>query len=88
MYYKFMPDFYSNYAQSAVDRARKSGKTEAEVAQTQAAMDVMTKSAESPVWVAATTFLEPFPVGFLIALISAGMLRRKRAAPDALAAPA
>jgi hypothetical protein len=88
MYYRFMPDFYSNYAQSAVDQARKSGKTETEVAQTQASMDAMVKSAESPVWVAATTFLEPFPVGFLIALISAGMLRRKRGAPDALAAPA
>lgn len=88
MYYKFMPNFYTNYAHAAVDQARKSGKSEAEIAQTQAAMDAMARSAQNPVWVAATTFLEPFPVGLVIALISAGTLRRKRGAPDALAAPA
>jgi hypothetical protein len=29
LYYEFMPDFYAKYAQSAVDQARKSGKSEA-----------------------------------------------------------
>jgi hypothetical protein len=86
MYYKFMPDFYSKYAQSAVDQARKSGKSEAEIAKTRATMDEMTKNAENPLWVAATTFIEPFPVGLLIALVSAGILRRKRGSRDALVA--
>ena len=83
LYYKFMPDFYSRYAQSAVAQARTSGRSEAEIAQTQAAMDEMVKNADNPVWVAAMTFVEPFPVGLLIALVSAGILRRKRGSRDA-----
>ena len=84
LYYKFMPDFYSRFAQTTVDQARKSGKSEAEIARTQAAMDDMTKNAGNPVWVFATTFVEPFPVGLLIALVSAGVLRRKRGSPDSV----
>jgi hypothetical protein len=78
MYYEFLPDFYSKYGQSAVEQARRSGKSDAEIARTRAAMDEMTKNAENPLWVAATTFVEPFPVGFVVALVSAGILRRKR----------
>jgi len=83
LYYKFMPDFYAKYAQSAVEQTRTSGKSEAEVAKTKAELDAMVKSAENPAWVAATTFLEPFPVGLVIALVSAGILRRKRGSRDA-----
>jgi uncharacterized protein DUF4199 len=83
LYYKFMPDFYTKYAQSAVDQARKNGASEADVAKTRAAMDEMARSAQNPAWVAATTFAEPFPVGFLVALVSAGVLRRKRESGDA-----
>ena len=88
LYYRFMPDFYSRYAQSAVEKARTSGKSDAEIVKTRAAMDQMVKSAENPAWVAATTFVEPFPVGFVIALVSAGVLRRKRGSPTAELAPA
>lgn len=88
LYYKFLPDFYSRYAQSAVDQARKSGESEAEIEKTRAAMEEMTKSAQNPLWVAATTFIEPFPVGLVIALVSAGILRRKRGSRDAILAAA
>jgi hypothetical protein len=88
LYYKFMPDFYSKYAQSAVEQARKSGKSEAEVAKTRASREAMAKSAENPLWVAAMTFVEPFPVGFVVALVSAGILRRKRGSRDAALAAA
>ena len=79
IYYNFMPDFYSKYAQSAVERARNSGKSEAEVAKVQADMDTMVERVENPVFVTVATFAEPFPVGLVIALVSAGVLRRKRA---------
>lgn len=82
MYFKFMPDFYSRYAQSSVEKARASGKSDAEVVKMKAAMDEMVKNADSPAWVAAMTFVEPFPVGLVIALVSAGVLRRKRGEPD------
>jgi hypothetical protein len=86
MYFKFMPDFYSKYAQSAVDQARKNGKSEAEIAKTRASLEEMTKNARNPLWVAATTFVEPFPVGLVVALVSAGILRRKRSSGDAVLA--
>jgi hypothetical protein len=44
---------------------------------------------QNPVYNAAITFLEPLPVGLVIALVSAGVLRRKRTGSGApLAAPA
>jgi hypothetical protein len=78
IYYKFMPDFYAKYGQSAVERARQSGKSEAEVAKVKAEMDTMVKRVENPLFVTAATFGEPFPVGLIFALVSAGVLRRKR----------
>ncbi|MGH7620591.1 MAG: DUF4199 domain-containing protein [Gemmatimonadaceae bacterium] len=88
LYYEFMPDFYSRYAQTAVDQARKNGSSEAEIARTLATMEKMTKNAGNPLWVSATTFIEPFPVGVVIALVSAGILRRKRGSRDAVPAVA
>lgn len=76
IYYNFMPDFYSKYGQSVVERARKSGQSEAEVAKVRADMDTMVKRVENPLFVTVTTFGEPFPVGLIIALVTAGVLRR------------
>jgi hypothetical protein len=88
IYYKFMPDFYTKYGQSMVERARTSGKSDAEVAKVRAAMDTMVKRVENPLFVTAATFAEPFPVGLVFALVSAGVLRRKRAERDHAFAPA
>jgi uncharacterized protein DUF4199 len=88
IYYKFMPDFYTKYGQSVVERARKSGKSEAEVAKVQADMDTMAKRVENPLFVTVATFGEPFPVGLIFALVSAGVLRRKRAEAGAVLATA
>jgi hypothetical protein len=88
LYYKFMPDFYSKYGQAMVTQAEKAGKSAAEIAEIRSSMESMAKNAGNPVWVAAMTFLEPFPVGFLIALISAGVLRRRRGSTDAVLAAA
>ena len=88
IYYKFMPDFYAKYGQSVVEQARKSGKSEAEVAKVRADMDTMVKRVENPLFVTAATFAEPFPVGLVISLVSAGLLRRKRAERGAVLAAA
>ncbi|HXT17217.1 MAG TPA: DUF4199 domain-containing protein [Gemmatimonadaceae bacterium] len=78
IYYKFMPNFYAKYGQSMVEQARKDGKSDAEVAKIRANMDTMVQRVENPLFVTAATFAEPFPVGFIFALVSAGVLRRKR----------
>lgn len=88
IYYKFMPDFYAKYGQSMVERAQKDGKSEAEVAKVRADMDVMVKRVENPLFVAVLTFAEPFPVGVVVALVSAGVLRRKREEREAVLATA
>jgi hypothetical protein len=88
LYYGLMPDFFSRYAASAVEMGLTCGNSDAEIAKTRAAMDEMVKSAQNPAWVAAMTFVEPFPVGFVIALVSAGVLRRRRGARDTELAPA
>jgi len=88
IYYKFMPDFYARYGQSTVDQARRSGKSEAEVAKVRADMDTMLRRVENPLFVTVATFGEPFPMGLVIALVSAGVLRRKRAERGAVLATA
>lgn len=88
IYYKFMPDFYTKYGQSAVEQARKSGKSEAEVAKVRADMDTMVRRVENPLFVTVVTFVEPFPMGLVIALVSAGVLRRRRRTADVVLAPA
>jgi len=88
IYYKFMPDFYAKYGQTMVDQARKSGKSETEVAKVQADMDTMVKRVENPLFVTVVTFAEPFPVGLIFALVSAGVLRRRRQVRDAVLATA
>lgn len=77
IYHEFVPDFYSKYGQSVVAQAQKSGKSDAEVAKVRAEMDTMVKRVENPLFVIVMTFAEPFPVGLVIALVSAGVLRRR-----------
>ena len=88
IYYKFTPDFYTKYGQSMVEQARKSGKSDADVAKVQAEMDTMVKRVENPLFVTAMTFTEPLPVGVLVALVTAGALRRRRRPGEAVLATA
>jgi hypothetical protein len=88
IYYRYMPDFYAKYGRSMVEQARKSGKSEAEVARVQADMDTMVRRVRNPLFLTVATFGEPFPVGLVFALVSAGVLRRRRPAHDAVLATA
>jgi hypothetical protein len=89
VYFKFMPDFMTKYGAHAVERARAAGASPAAI---QAKIQEMQKAKElydNPLYNAAQTFLEPFPVGLLITLLSAAVLRKKQPAqpvPSAVAA--
>jgi len=85
VYFNFMPDFGSKYAEAVVAKARTDGKTDAELAQLRAKTLQMMESYKNPVYNSALTFLEPFPVGVVIALVSAGVLSRKRSSESVLA---
>src|ERR1035438_2139076 len=89
VYFFFMPDFMVKYSAHVIQQARAAGASEAAI---QAKTLELQKSAEAyktPLVNVAMTFIEPFPVGLLITLISAAVLRRKaspQTAPSALPA--
>jgi hypothetical protein len=75
------------YSAHMVEAAKASGATAAQIqAKVQEAQKVRAIE-DSVLMNAAMTFIEPFPVGLAITLISAGILRKKaRPAESALAA--
>lgn len=81
LYYGFMPDFFEKYAAHVIEQERASGATAAAIAAKTQEMDQMKQLVKNPFIHAAFVFLEPFPVGLVITLISAVILR-KRKKPD------
>ena len=77
----FLPDFAEKYGQAAVKAAEARGASAAEVEKTRAEMAQFAVMYRNPVYNFGMTLLEPAPVGILIALVSAGMLSRRRREP-------
>jgi hypothetical protein len=78
LYFKFTPDHLQKYNEYIIQKERQSGASEAAIAQTIAEQRQFTERYDHVLFNSAITFLEPLPVGVVIALISAGVLRRKR----------
>jgi hypothetical protein len=77
VYYNFLPDFWDKYGAHLVEKLRASGASDAAV---QAQLQEVARYKElykNPFFNAVLTFIEPFPIGFVITLISALALRRK-----------
>jgi hypothetical protein len=82
LYYLFMPDFTDKYAAHAVEKLRANGASAAAI---QAQVDSMKRLKElyaNPLMNAAITFTEPFPIGFVVTLLCAGLLRRRPNSPE------
>jgi hypothetical protein len=79
LYFNFMPDFTQKYTAAMVAKARASGASDAAIAARVQQMGQMKKLYDNPLTNAAITFIEPFPVGLVVTLVSAGILRRRRA---------
>ena len=77
VYFKLAPGFFDKYQAYAVEQARASGRSEAAIQETVRQMQSVRQLYDNPFFNAAITFLEPFPVGLAVTLISAGILRRK-----------
>jgi hypothetical protein len=78
VYFNFKSDYLTNYQAHELERARQRGATPAELAKKQEEFAALAKLYANPVVNSAMTFMEPLPVGLLVALISAGVLRRRR----------
>ena len=85
IYFNFMPDFADKYSASAVARLREKGASDATIAAKKQEMDQMKAMYDNPLTNAAITFIEPFPVGLIVTLVSAGILRKRGVAPPAAA---
>jgi len=86
IYYNFMPDFMDRYSADVVQTMRQKGASDAALDAKRKEMAQMTEMLKNPLINAAMTFIEPFPVGLVMTLVSAGILRRRVAKPAATAA--
>jgi hypothetical protein len=83
IYYKLVPDFGDKYAAYSLEKARKSGVTEAKIAEQTKQVEEFKKMYRRPLVNIALTSLEPMPVGLLFTLVAAGVLSRKRRVTEA-----
>ena len=70
--------FIDDYAQSVIDEAKSDGADDAEIARIEADMEEMTANYAKVFYRMPMTFLEIFPVGLLISLIAAAVLRNPK----------
>ena len=87
IYFKITPDFADKYAAHAIDRVRASGASQAKIDETAREMAEFKVMYDKPLMNAAITFLEPFPISLLVAVISAAVLRRRAPRLEASRAP-
>jgi hypothetical protein len=78
VYYKLAPDFGEKYTAYAVEKAKTSGATEAQIAAKTKEMNEFMEMYKNPLVNIGFTFLEPMPVGLLFTLVTAAALRGKR----------
>src|SRR5215467_5938201 len=81
IYFNFMPDFMDKYAAQVLQKMHDSGATAAAIQQKSVELDKLKINYKNPLFNAAMTFIEPFPVGLLITLISAAALKKKPPSP-------
>jgi hypothetical protein len=77
LYFNFMPHFMDSYFAAQIQKVQASGLDPAAAAAQVAAIRHSQELYQNPFVNMAYTFIEPLPVGLLITLISAAVLRRK-----------
>lgn len=77
LYETVLPDFLDKYSEHTLNKLRNSGASEAAIHKHTVEMSQFKEMYANPFIRFGLTFLEPFPVGFLVALLTALALRRK-----------
>jgi hypothetical protein len=88
MYHTMMPDFVEKYAAQVIERAKASGAAEAQVEERRQEMAKFAVMYRNPLFNVGMTFLEVFPVGLVVVLVSSGVLSRRKPWARLEAAPA
>jgi Protein of unknown function (DUF4199) len=82
VYHRFLPDFLDQYSNYMVEKMRAQGATQEALNQTTQEYAQFKEWYKNPFLRYAMTMMEAFPVGLLITLISALILRRKQPKRD------
>ena len=83
LYFNFMPHFMDSYFAAQIHKVQSSGLDQATIAAKVAEIRHSQELYQNPLVNMAYTFMEPLPVGIIVTLISAAVLRRKRPARPA-----
>jgi hypothetical protein len=82
VYFKFMPDFAEKYAAHMVEHAKASGASPQKMDEVERQAKQFKQMYDNPAINVGLTFMEVFPVGLGVTLISAGVLRKKKGDPE------
>jgi hypothetical protein len=77
LYFTILHDFMDQYGAYLIEKARASGASPAALQAQLEQLKQYKQMYENPLYNAAVTFLEPFPIGLAVTLISAAVLKRK-----------
>ena len=88
IYRTVAPDFAEKYAARVIEKAQASGASAAQVEARRQEMAKFKEGYRNPLVNVGLTFLEVFPVGFVVVLVSAGILSQKKTAAGPAAARA
>lgn len=77
VYYNFMPNFIEDYTKFSIEKLKSTGASATELARHQAQLAQYAELYKSPLSIFAITLTEPLPVGIVVALVSALILKRK-----------
>ena len=78
VYYNLMPDYAEKYTTHVVEQLRASGASQQVIDAKVQELSGMKAWLDNPLILAAIGFTEPFPIGLIISLVSAAILRRKK----------
>jgi hypothetical protein len=88
LYFTIMHDFMDKYAAYVIAKTRASGATDAAIAAKVEELKQLKVMYANPLFNFLMTFIEPFPVGLAITLVSAALLRKKSGTQPVAAAQA
>jgi hypothetical protein len=77
IYFKLAPGFADNYANYMMEKLRASGASQQVIEAKLQEMKSFKLMYDNPLINAAISFIEPFPIGLIITLVSAAILRKK-----------
>jgi multidrug efflux pump subunit AcrB len=81
LYWGFVPDFDQKFAEHTIQKSRESGASAVEIAKLEKQMAQFREWYKNPLLNAGITFMEIFPIGLIVTLVSAAILKRKSVPP-------